>query len=290
MNLLHRSTPISIRSIMLGLLSAAVAVFLFMPIVVVIVYSFNAGDFLIFWRGAGTRWYESAARDPNILAAVKTSLIVSFCSAPLSVVWGGLTGYILARRSAFVAAPLTILLLVILSFPEIVKGVAYLMWFVRIGLDVGYVRMVLGHAVFGSAIVAFIVRARLMAMDPRLGEAAADLGATPFVVSRTVTWPLAFPAFVAGGLLAFTFSFDDVIISMFVSTASTTPLPVYILGSIRQGLRGDVAAVSSFMFLLTVIVFIATSVVLARSTRTKRGVVLLLAGRTEGIEESGSAT
>lgn len=274
-----------VRSIALGTLSAIAAVFLFTPIVMVIIYSFNNGDFLIFWRGAGTRWYVSAAHDPNILAAVRTSLIVSLCSAPLSVVWGGLAGYILARHSAWVAIPLTILLLVILSFPELVKGVAYLMWFVRIGLDIGYVRMVLGHSVFGSAIVAFIVRARLVAMDPRFAEAAADLGASPFVVSRTVTWPLAMPAFIAGALLSFTFSFDDVIISMFVSTASTTPLPVYILGSIRQGLKGDVAAVSSFMFLVTVLTFVATSLVLARSTRNKRGVVLLLAGRAEGMEE-----
>jgi ABC-type spermidine/putrescine transport system permease subunit II len=122
-------------------------------------------------------------------------------------------------------------------------------------------------------------------MDPRFAEAAADLGASPFVVSRTVTWPLAMPAFIAGALLSFTFSFDDVIVSMFVSTASTTPLPVYILGSIRQGLKGDVAAVSSFMFLVTVLVFVAVSLMLARSTRNKKGVVLLLAGRAEGMEE-----
>lgn len=281
---------ISYRSLALALLSAAATIFLFAPIIVVIVYSFNDGDFLIFWHGAGTRWYRAAAHDPNILAAVKTSLFVSFLSAPLSVVWGGLSGYVLARRSSFVAVPLTVLLLVILSFPEIVKGVAYLMWFVRIGLDIGYIRMVLGHSVFGSAIVAFIVRARLVAMDPRMAEAAADLGATPLVVARTVTWPLALPAFVAGALLAFTFSFDDVIISMFVSTASTTPLPVYILGSIRQGLRGDVAAVSSFMFFLTVLAFFAVSLLLLRSTRSKRGVVLLLAGRTEGLAESDATT
>lgn len=269
------------RSLLLGAWSLLVTIFLFAPIVAVLAYSFNVGDYLIIWKGAGLRWYGRVLADANILATLRTSLTVAIGTAAASIVLGGICGTILARKPAAVAIPLSILLLVVLSFPEIVKAVAYLIWFVRIDLHAGLVRMVVAHTLFGGALVAFIVRARLVALDPRLEEAAADLGATPTIAFVTVTLPLLTPAFVVGGLLAFTISFDDVIVSLFVSTAKTTPLPVYILASVRQGLKGDIAAISALMFALTILAFMAAGLFLARSGASKRSAVLMLAGRGE---------
>ena len=266
----------------LFLVSLGVGIFLFLPIFVVFLYSFNSGDYLIIWRGFSARWYGNALANTDITTALKTSFVVASASGMASIVLGGLCGFILARRSRFVAAPLALLLVVVLAFPEIVKGVAYLMWFVRIGLDFGIPRMIIAHCLFGSAIVAFLVRARLAALDQKIEEAAADLGANPLVIVWTVTCPLMLPALLAGGLLAFTLSLDDVVVSMFVSTAQTTPLPVYILASVRQGLKGDVAAMSTMVFAMTALAFTVVAIVLARLGASRQSAVMLLAGRDEG--------
>ncbi|RWD73632.1 ABC transporter permease [Mesorhizobium sp.] len=271
------------RSIVLGLWSLLVAVFLFAPIVAVLAYSFNVGDYLIIWKGAGLRWYGRVLSDQNILLTLRTSVTVALATSVASIALGCVCGTVLARRPAAVAAPLSLLLLVVLSFPEIVKAVAYLIWFVKIDLDAGLARMVIAHTLFGGALVAFIVRARLGALDPRLEEAAADLGASPGVAFMTVTLPLLAPALVVGGLLAFTISFDDVIVSLFVSTAKTTTLPVYILASVRQGLKGDIAAISALMFGLTILVFAAAGLFLAWSGASRRNAVLMLAGQGETV-------
>ena len=264
------------KSVLLGAWSLAVIFFLLLPIVTVLVYSFNTGNYLIAWKATGWRWYWRILEDGNILATLRTSLIVAVFSTLLSLVIGGMSGMILGRWPAAIAHSLGLLLLTIISFPEIVKAVAYLIWFVKIDLQTGILRIAISHALFGSAIVAFIVRARLAGMDGKIEEAAADLGATPMV-----TFPLLMPAFLVGGLLSFTLSFDDVIVSLFVGTANSTTLPVYILASVRQGLKGDIAAISAVMFCLTILAFTSAGIYLARTGASRRDTVLMLAGQND---------
>lgn len=270
-----------IKTAVLGAWSLLVAVFLLLPIFVVLVYSFNVGNYLIVWKGTGVRWYWRILEDGNIIATLKTSFAAALLSTAMSLVLGGISGMVLARRSALVAYPLGLLLLTVISFPEIVKAVAYLVWYVKIDLGIGLLRIALSHALFGTAIVAFVVRARLAGMDGKLEEAAADLGAKPFVTFLTVTLPLLMPAFLVGGLLSFTLSFDDVIVSLFVATADSTTLPVYILASVRQGLKGDIAAVSAVMFFLTILTFTLVGFYLSRSGTSRRDTVLMLAGQND---------
>ncbi|CAN7634905.1 ABC transporter permease [Brucella pseudogrignonensis] len=277
----------SLKTAALCIWSLIVAIFLLLPILTVLVYSFNTGNYLIIWKETGLRWYWRILEDGNIFATLRTSLIAALFGTALSLIVGGISGVILARKPSIIAYPLSILLLTVISFPEIVKAVAYLIWFVKIDLEVGIVRIAISHALFGSAIVAFIVRAKLVGMDGKIEEAAADLGATPFVTFFTVTLPMLKPAFLVGGLLAFTLSFDDVIVSLFVSTADSTTLPVYILASVRQGLKGDIAAVSAVMFVLTIFAFTLAGFYLARTGTSRRNTVLILAGQNDFHEKSG---
>jgi len=258
-----------------------VALFLLLPIVTVIVYSFNVGNYLVVWKGFGLRWYWRILENGNIAATLANSLIAALACMAISLVLGGICGIILARRSALIAYPLSLLLLTVIAFPEIVKAVAYLVWYVKIDLGVGLIRIAIAHALFGTAIVAFVVRARLSGMDGKLEEAAADLGATPFVTFATVTLPLLIPAFLVGGILSFVISFDDVIISLFVSTANSTTLPVYILASVRQGLKGDIAAISTAMFVLMILIFTLAGAYLSRSGASRRAAMLMLAGQND---------
>jgi ABC-type spermidine/putrescine transport system permease subunit II len=183
----------------------------------------------------------------------------------VSVVFGSLAGIALARRGGSWTRPFLVILFLILVTPEIVDGIAYLIWFVRIGVDSNLVRLVIGHTVFNSAVVTLIVRARLAGLDESLEEAAADLGATPTRVFRQITLPLMLPAVLAGLLLSFTFSLDDVIVSSFVTTAGSFTLPVYVFSSLRTGLKTELAAVSTLMLCLTLFALVVTALVLRRS-------------------------
>lgn len=261
--------------------SLLVFIFLFAPIVTVFVYSFNAGQFLTNWTGFGTKWFGVALSNANLISALKVSVVVAVGAACCGVVIGGLGGIALARLPKGARGPLQFLLFVILAVPEIVAAVGYLLWFVRLRFASGVGRMILGQSVFGSALVAFIVYARLRSMDDALEEAAADLGAKRIEVFRTVTLPWMGPALTLGGILAFTFSLDDVIISEFVSTAGSTPLPVFIFASLKTGLQGDIAAIAVIMFGVTVLVFAIGAWRLSRAGYSKEKAVLAMAGQGE---------
>jgi ABC-type spermidine/putrescine transport system permease subunit II len=271
----HRFDPVT-----LGLRAYAVLVFVFLyvPILFVVIYSFNDGRRLLIWNGFSTRWYGRALDSQTIQSAVQTSVKVAALNALVAVVLGSLAGIALARRGGNWTKPFLALVFLILVTPEIVDGIAYLIFFVRIELNETLARLVIGHSVFGSAVVALIVRARLAGMDEALEEAAADLGAPPSRVFRQITLPLMMPAVLAGGLLAFTFSLDDVIVSSFVSSAGTFTLPVYIFSSLRTGLKGDVAAISTLMLLLTLSALAITAFVLRRSGQSAEEVAATITG------------
>ena len=275
---LRRRRRIDGPAVSMRVWAALVIVFLYLPILFVVFYSFNRGRVLLTWRGFGTNWYATAVENTQIQHTALTSLIVGALSALIAIVLGSLAGIALARRGGRWTRPFLLLVFLVLVTPEIVDGISYLIWFVRIDLGSGLLRLVIGHSVFSSAVTTLIVQARLSGLDESLEEAAADLGATPRQAFRDITVPLIMPAVLAGGLLSFTFSLDDVIVSTFVSTAGTSTLPVYIFSALRLGLKGDIAAISTVALVVTLTVLGLTALVLRRSGESAEEVTATLTG------------
>ena len=264
-----------------------VFIFLFLPIAVIVVYSFNTGRTLSSWKGFGFESYISAINNDIIVSSVVTSLQAAVGSALLATVLGTLGGIALARakRGAWWAGGLTVLLALTLVTPEIVDGISFLPWFVTLGVDGGItpfnngmVRLIISHAMFSVAVVTFIIRARMAGVDRSLEEAAADLGASPWQAFRDVTLPLAGPGVLAGGLMAFTLSLDNTILSSFVQQPGYTPWPVYIFASVRVALRPEVAAMSTVMLLLTLVALAVVALVLKKSGESSTAIVKTMAG------------
>ncbi|HZG94052.1 MAG TPA: ABC transporter permease [Mycobacteriales bacterium] len=274
----RRRRPFDVPAGLMRVWAVLVYAFLYLPILFVVVYSFNKGRRLQIWDGLGTRWYGDALGNEEIRQSLGVSLRAAALVAVLSVVLGGTAGIALARRGGGWSKPFLVLLFMILVTPEIVDAIAFLIWFVRIDMDLPLARLVVGHSIFSSAVVTLIVRARLQGLDESLEEAAADLGATPFRAFRQITLPLMLPAVIAGALLAFTFSLDDVVISSFVSIAGTTTLPTYVFSSVRTGLKGNIAAISTMMLGLTFLALVIAAVVLRRSGDSAEEVTATLTG------------
>jgi ABC-type spermidine/putrescine transport system permease subunit II len=279
-----RRDPIQVALTVLGVL---VFVFLFLPIVVIVVYSFNTGRLLSSWDGFGFTAYTNAVDNPVIRDAVKTSLLSGLGASLVATTLGTIGGVALARakRRAKWALVLTALLAVTLVTPEIVDGISFLPWFVRLGTDLGVaplnnglVRLIIAHTCIAIAVVTFIVRARMQGMDESIEEAAADLYATPWNRFRQITLPLAGPGILAAALMAFTLSLDNTIVSSFVQVPGYTPWPVYIFGSLKVGLRPEVAAVSTLMLLLTLFALAVVAFVLRKMGDDSEDVAATLAG------------
>ncbi len=245
--------------------------FLFLPILAIVGYSFNSGRLLSVWQGLSLSPYWRAFSNAQMTNSVVTSLKVAVVASLIATVLGSLAGLHLARRPGWPSRLFVILISVVLVTPEIVNAVALLPWFVFLGVDAsvpafnsGLVRLAIGHAIFPTAVVAFIVRARMSGLNATLEEAAADLYATPFQRFRQITIPIMLPAIIAGALLAATMSLDNVIISSFVSVQGSSPWPVFVFGSLRSGMRPEIAALSTVMFALMIVVLLAAVLVLKR--------------------------
>lgn len=252
--------------------SGLVFAFLFAPIIVILVYSFNTGRLLVSFSGFGFESFAAIVTKPAIRDAVWVSIQAGIISAIIATLLGTLAGVALARRAGKWAPWFLILLVLVTVTPEIVDAVALLPWMVFLGQDVGLgifdngiVRLVVGHSLFSTAVVAYIVRSRLIGLDESLEEAAADLYAPPFKRFRQITLPLVMPAVLAGGLLSFTLSLDNTIVAAFVQVSGSTPWPVYVLSAVRTGLRPEIAAVSTIMLVLTLGALALVAVVLRRA-------------------------
>lgn len=271
--------------LLLGIWGAVVLVFLFLPIVVIVVYSFNTGRLLTSWQGAGLDAYAAGLDRPVIRAAVVTSLETALGAAVLSAVIGSLAGLALSRRAGRWTVLLTLLLGLTLVTPEIMDAISLLGWFVSLNTEAGLplfgngiARLVIAHSVLSTAVVTFIVRARVSGLDARLEEAAADLYATPWRRFRDITLPLAAPGVLAGGLMAFTLSLDNTIVASFVSLPGASPWPVYVFSALRAGLRPEIAAVSTLMLLLTLVALGVVALVLRRSGDSASDIARTMAG------------
>lgn len=264
-----------------------VFIFLFLPIAVIVIYSFNNGRLLASFDEFGTDAYFSGLSNNVIIASVLTSLKAAAGTAVLATVLGTCGGIALARAKKGSKWPivLTALLAITLVTPEIVDGISMLPWFVTLGVDGGMgmfnnglFRLVVAHTAFSTAIVTFIIRARMAGIDRSLEEAAEDLGATKWRSFRDVTLPLAGPGIFAGALMAFTLSLDNTILSSFVQQPGYTPWPVYIFSAVRVALRPEVAAVSVVMLALTLLALLSVGMVLKKSGNSSSEIVKTMAG------------
>ncbi|UEA59755.1 ABC transporter permease subunit [Gordonia otitidis] len=262
-----------------------VFLFLFLPIVVIVVYSFNTGRLLQQFDSFGFTAYSDALTNDTIVRSVEVSLEVGVLSALLATVLGGFAGIGIgiSRRPRWWSVGLMGLLTVTLVTPDIADAVAFLPWYVTLGVDGGLTpfnnglfRLVISHAVVSMVVVTFIVRARVASLDPALEEAAADLYASPVARLRHVILPAAMPGIIAGMLLAFTFSLDDVVISTFVQQPGYTPWPVYVFSNVRVALRPEVAAMSTLMLALTLVVLAVSAAILRRSGEDSNSMVKML--------------
>jgi len=249
-----------------------VMLFLFAPIVVIVIYSFNTGRLLVSFDGFGFDAFRTILDKPAVQNAVRVSLVTALISAIIATTLGTLAGIAMARHPGKWVWWFLGLLLMVSVTPEIVDAVALLPWFVTLGQDWGLtmfndgiVRLSVGSSLFATAVVSYIVRARLVVQDANLEEASSDLYATSFTTFRRVTLALAMPAVLAGFLLAFTLSLDNTIVAAFVQVSGTTPWPVYVLSAVRSGLRPEVAAVSTIMLLLTLVALAVVAIVLRRA-------------------------
>lgn len=226
--------------------------FLYLPIVLLVAYAFSADRIPFQWGGFSLRWFVALAEDERLIEAALLSLRVAAGAATLAVLVGGLAGGALARFGRFrgralfgalIGAPLVL--------PEVVTGLSLLLLFVALEGAIGWpagrgaLTVLLAHATLGAAYVAVVVQARLAEADRSLEEAAMDLGATPFVAFRTVTLPLMAPSLLAGWLLAFTLSLDDVVLASFVSGPAGTTLPMVLFSKLKLGLTPEVNALGA---------------------------------------------
>jgi spermidine/putrescine transport system permease protein len=235
-----------------AVLSALVIAFLWIPLVAVLIGSFDSDALLTGWSGATTQWYRQALTDPNVRSGFETTLIIAVLSALMSLavaVSGGLWWRHAPRRARAFYDGLVYARIVV---PEVVFASALFFLFLKLHFALGLPAIVVGHAVLNSAYSTLIIQARLMALDPSLEEAAADLGATPWRAFRRVTLITLMPAIIAAGLLAFTFSLDDVVTSYFLQGTSQSPLPIVLLGMIRFRITPEINAVGVFVMFLTV--------------------------------------
>jgi spermidine/putrescine transport system permease protein len=256
--------------------SVGVYAFLFIPIITVVLFSFNASRLVDVWSGFSLKWYGTAWTDPSILDALKTSLIVALVNALLAICFGTLAAIGLQRVGHRLRGVFETLVYGTIVTPEIIIAIASLLFFVTINIDLGIPTIIVTHVVYNTSIVALIVRARLAGMDRTLEEAAQDLGATPIRTIWRITIPLLYPAILAGALLAFTFSFDDFVLTFFVSGATSTTLPLKIFSMLRFGVSPVINAVATVMLIVTLASIFSASLLVRRNSRGEAEAGLLL--------------
>ncbi len=232
---------------------AVVYVFLYSPILLVIVYSFNAAKYSTDWRGFTLKWYDILLRNDSLLEAAVNSLIVASISASIACILGVLAAIALKRYRFPGRKVLYSSVYVLTVSPDIVMGISLLIFFITCSIELGFLTLLIAHTTLSLPFVIITVLARLAEFDESVIEAARDLGATEWKAFYHVILPMIWPAVLAGWLLAFTLSMDDVLISFFVTGPSFEILPLKIYSMVRLGMKPDVNALSAIMFGVTVV-------------------------------------
>jgi putrescine transport system permease protein len=222
--------------------------FLYLPIILLVMYSFNDSKLVTVWGGWTTRWYSQLWSNQGLMDAARNSIIIALGSSTIATVLGVMAGFSLARVPRFLGRTLfSGMVLAPIVMPEIITGLSLLLTFIAIDFARGILTITIAHATFAMCYVAIVVQARLAGFDTSVEEAAADLGARPATVFWRVTLPLIMPGVVAGWLLSFTLSFDDLVIASFVSGPGSTTLPMEIFSSVRLGVTPEINAVATIL-------------------------------------------
>jgi spermidine/putrescine transport system permease protein len=250
---------VSTRNRWLSSFAIAIYAFLFAPIVVLVIFSFNDSRRTFVWHGFTLDWYPQLLANSDLLDSLQTSLIVAAIAVVVATILGSLLGLGLARLRFRGSGAAETLILLPMVTPEIIMGISLLIFFTHALSGVPAIgRISLAHITFCISYVAVVVRARAVAMDPRLEEAARDLGASAWGAFRYVTLPLILPAVLAGAMLAFALSFDDLVVTAFNTGPSATTLPVAIYSAIKFGVTPQINAISTIIVALVAIaLFIA---------------------------------
>jgi putrescine transport system permease protein len=256
---MRRFSPVNVTAVVLGL------AFLYLPIAIMVIYSFNASRLVTVWGGWSLQWYASLLHDEAIRDAAWASLRIGFMSATLATVLGTLAALALVRMGRFrgrmlfsgmVYAPLVM--------PEVITGLALLLLFVALDLGRGVWTVTLAHTTLTMCFVTVVVQSRLVSFDRSLEEAAMDLGCPPWKTFLTVTLPLIAPAIAAGWMLAFSLSLDDLVIASFTTGPGATTLPIRIYSQVRLGVKPEINAICTILITIVALATIATSLVVKR--------------------------
>ncbi len=240
--------------------------FLYIPMLILVIYSFNESKLVTVWAGFSTKWYGELLRNEAFLNAAWVTLKVAVFSSTIATVLGTMAAYVLVRGGRFMGRTLfSGMVYAPLVMPEVITGLSLLLLFIGIGLDRGVLTIVLAHSTFSMCFVSVVVSSRLVTFDRSLEEAALDLGCSPMQAFRLVTLPIIAPAVISGWLLAFTLSLDDLVIASFTSGPSATTLPIKIFSAVRLGVSPEINALSTLMIAVVAIGVVTASIV------TKRG-------------------
>lgn len=251
---------------------ALIYAFLYIPIIILIVNSFNQSRFGLTWTGFTTDWYRLLLNNDSLLQAAQHSLTIAIFSASAATIIGSLTAVALYRYP-FRAKPFVGgMLFVVMMSPDIVMAISFLVLFMLMGVSLGFWSLLVSHITFCLPFVVITVYARLNGFDVRMLEAARDLGASEWIILKKIILPLALPAVSAGWLLSFTLSMDDVIVSSFVTGPDYEILPLKIYSMVKVGVSPEINALATILLLLSLLLVIASQLILRDNTRTRENV------------------
>jgi putrescine transport system permease protein len=259
---MRRTTWFNVVAIALGL------VFLYLPIAILVIYSFNDSRLVTVWGGWSLRWYRGLLADQALIDSALISLAIAVLSASAATVLGTLAALALARMGRFRGRTLfSGMIYAPLVMPEVITGLSLLLLFVALDWDRGFFTVTIAHTTLTLCFVAVVVRARLATFDVSLEEAAMDLGCPPVRTFLTVTLPVIWPAVAAGWMLAFTLSLDDLIIASFTTGPGATTLPIRIYSQVRLGVKPEINAICTVLIAVVALGVVAASLLMRTEGR-----------------------
>ncbi|MBU3033286.1 ABC transporter permease [Tritonibacter mobilis] len=245
--------------------------FLYIPMLILILFSFNESKLVTVWAGFSTKWYGELMQNEAMLQAAWVTVKVAVFSSTIATVLGTMAAYVMVRGGRFMGRTLfSGMIYAPLVMPEVITGLSLLLLFIGIGLDRGVLTIVLAHTTFAMCYVSVVVSSRLATFDRSLEEAALDLGCSQAQAFRLVTLPIIAPAVVSGWLLAFTLSLDDLVIASFTTGPAATTLPIKIFSAVRLGVSPEINALSTIMIGIVTIGVISASLVSKRALVKQR--------------------
>ncbi|NKD77936.1 ABC transporter permease subunit [Haematospirillum sp. H1815] len=286
---MNRRSPFLVTTLAFGF------AFLYIPILLLVIYSFNESRLVTVWSGFSTHWYGELFRDQQIIAAAKVSLLVASLTATFATVLGTMAAIVLTRFRRFRGQTLfSGMITAPMVMPEIITGLSILLMFVALEDLVGWpdgrgiTTITIAHITFCMSYVTIVVRARLSQMDESVEEAAMDLGARPFKTFLFITLPIISPALLAGWLLAFTISLDDLVITSFVAGPSSSTLPMVVFSSVRLGVTPKINALATILIsLATLCVLVAGWLMVRREKQRKAAMARAIAEQEQNIAMQG---